>query len=82
MAGGFDEPKAPGDKPLRRSRIPVAEFAAAISLGSQERLDTDEVECLLANMIYKVSPILFLLPHRLANLAASPGLAHDSQSSV
>jgi hypothetical protein len=28
---------------------------AAISLGSQQRIDPDEVECLLANMIYKVS---------------------------
>ncbi|KAL1878615.1 hypothetical protein VTK73DRAFT_7696 [Phialemonium thermophilum] len=53
IAGGFEEPKQPGEKPIRRTRVPVAEFAAAIRLGSQERLDTDEVECLLANMIYK-----------------------------
>ncbi len=54
LAGAFEEPKD-GNPPGRRTRIPVAEFAAAISLGSKERLDNDEVECLLANMIYKVS---------------------------
>lgn len=54
VAGGFEEPKD-GSPPTRRTRIPVAEFAAAISLGSRERIDNDEVECLLANIIYKVS---------------------------
>lgn len=54
IARGFEEAKE-GEKPVRRSRVPVAEFAAAISLGSQEKIDNDEVECLLANMIYKVS---------------------------
>lgn len=53
IAGGFEEPKAEGEKAVRRTRVPIAEFAAAISLGSQEVLETDEVECLLANMIYK-----------------------------
>ncbi|KAK2014966.1 PCI domain-containing protein [Colletotrichum eremochloae] len=53
IAGGFEEAKEPGVAPVRRTRIPVAEFAAAISLGSQESVDPDEVECLLANMIYK-----------------------------
>jgi hypothetical protein len=42
----------------------VQEFGAAISLGSKETMDNDEVECLLANMIYKVRflplPFLFL----------------------
>ncbi|KAL2145325.1 hypothetical protein VTI28DRAFT_7542 [Corynascus sepedonium] len=52
IARGFEEPKE-GEKPVRRTRVPVAEFAAAISLGSQEKIDNDEVECLLANMIYK-----------------------------
>lgn len=55
IAGGFEEPKSEGEKPVRRTRVPIAEFAAAISLGSQEAIDNDEVECLLANMIYKVS---------------------------
>ncbi|KAK4451666.1 protein CSN12 [Podospora aff. communis PSN243] len=53
IAGGFEPPKAEGDRPVRRTRVPVAEFAAAISLGSQETLENDEVECFLANMIYK-----------------------------
>ncbi|SLM37954.1 cop9 signalosome complex subunit 12 [Lasallia pustulata] len=55
LAGGFEEPKE-GAAALRRTRIPVEEFAAAIRLGSNsenERLENDEVECLLANMIYK-----------------------------
>ncbi|KAL5876849.1 COP9 signalosome (CSN) subunit [Pyricularia oryzae] len=52
LAGGFEESKD-GAPPLRRTRIPVAEFAAAISMNSQQSLDLDEVECLLANMIYK-----------------------------
>jgi COP9 signalosome complex subunit 12 len=55
ITGGFEEPKEPGDKPVRRTRIPIAEFAVAINFGSAETLDNDEVECLLANMIYKVS---------------------------
>jgi hypothetical protein len=59
IARGFEEAKE-GEKPVRRSRVPVAEFAAAISLGSQEKIDNDEVECLLANMIYKVSRICSL----------------------
>lgn len=56
LAGGFEEAKEDA-APLRRTRIPVEEFAAAIRLGSKsenERLENDEVECLLANMIYKV----------------------------
>lgn len=55
IAGGFEPPKEDGAKPLRRTRVPVDEFVAAISLGSQQMLDPDEAECLLANMIYKVS---------------------------
>lgn len=60
IARGFEEAKE-GEKPVRRSRVPVAEFAAAISLGSQEKIDNDEVECLLANMIYKVSQVCVCL---------------------
>ncbi len=56
IARGFEEAKE-GENSVRRSRVPVAEFAAAISLGSQEKIDSDEVECLLANMIYKVSQV-------------------------
>lgn len=54
IAGGFEEAKDPAAPPVRRTRIPVAEFGAAISIGSKETMDNDEVECLLANMIYKV----------------------------
>ena len=57
ITGGFEEPKEPGAAPARRTRVPVDEFVAAISLGSQQTLDRDEVECLLANMIYKVSQL-------------------------
>ena len=56
LAGGFED-ALDGLPPRRRTRIPVAEFGAAICLGSQVqvgRLENDEVECLLANMIYKV----------------------------
>lgn len=57
IAKGFVEPKNPGDPPTRQTRVRVSEFAAAISLGSRENIDSDEVECLLANMIYKVCAI-------------------------
>lgn len=50
------------DPPTRRTRIPIAEFTAAIGLSSKQQVDSDEVECLLANMIYKVSQGLGLLP--------------------
>ncbi|KAI9875854.1 MAG: COP9 signalosome (CSN) subunit, partial [Pleopsidium flavum] len=56
LAGGFEAAKEEGAAPVRRTRIPVAEFGAAIRLGSKTeegRLENDEVECLLANMIYK-----------------------------
>lgn len=57
IASASWDPKG-GDPPSeRRTRISVAEFGAAISIGSKERLENDEVECLLANMIYKVSSI-------------------------
>ncbi|KAI1375321.1 PCI domain-containing protein [Hypoxylon crocopeplum] len=52
LAGGFEEGKD-GTSLVRRSRIPIAEFAAALKISSGEDIDSDEVECLLANMIYK-----------------------------
>lgn len=55
LAGGFDESKDEDAAPVRRTRVPVAEFRAAVSMGSGHLIDTDEVECLLANMMYKVS---------------------------
>lgn len=57
LAGGLDEPRE-GAPPIRRTRVPVTEFEAAMRLGNKtepnRRLDKDEVECLLANLIYKV----------------------------
>lgn len=54
LAGGLEEAKTEGAPMVRRTRIPIAEFTAAISLGSHQTLESDEVECFLANMIYKV----------------------------
>lgn len=56
IAGGFEEPKpeAPDAPPVRRTRVTVPEFTAAINISSKQQVDTDEVECQLANMIYKV----------------------------
>lgn len=53
IAGGFEEPKEEGAKPMRRTRVPIAEFQAAFNIGSGTSMDKDEVECLLSNMIYK-----------------------------
>ncbi|KAI9841422.1 MAG: COP9 signalosome (CSN) subunit [Sclerophora amabilis] len=57
IAGGFDDPKDDQQVPVRRTRIPVTEFCAAVRVSSRaapgERMENDEVECLIANMIYK-----------------------------
>lgn len=53
IAAGFESTKDTSGPPMRRTRIPVAEFAAAISLDNSDPMDIDEVECLIANMIYK-----------------------------
>lgn len=53
LAGGFEEAKD-GAAPVRRTRIPITEFTAAVQMSSGEPVDSDEVECLMANMIYKV----------------------------
>ena len=63
VAGGFED-SPDGAPPRRRTRIPVTEFGTAICLGSQVqvgRLGSDEVECLLANMIYKVGSLISLV---------------------
>lgn len=55
LAGGFEESK--DGESIRRTRVPLEEFVAAVRLGSRGeagRVESDEVECLLANMIYKV----------------------------
>ncbi|MCJ1271264.1 COP9 signalosome (CSN) subunit [Lobaria immixta] len=54
LAGGFEEGK--DGESIRRTRVPLEEFVAAVRLGSRGevgRVESDEVECLLANMIYK-----------------------------
>lgn len=71
VAGGFEEQKDATAAPVRRTRVPVAEFSAAISIGSKERMESDEVECLLANMIYKVR---FALSPRLHMNVACRGI--------
>lgn len=60
ITGGYEplkEGQTEKDR-VRRTRVPVAEFGAALNLSMARRdgeaLDNDEVECLLANMIYKV----------------------------
>ena len=57
IAGGFEstkEAQPPIAERLRRSRVPIAEFMAALRLAGEKEIDTDEVECFIANMIYKV----------------------------
>lgn len=52
---------AGGSATVRRTRVPVKEFAAALQIAGAEvgdgegGIDGDEVECLIANAIYKVS---------------------------
>ena len=62
ISGGYD-PLKEGETEasrIRRTRIPLAEFVAAMRLsmrlGDGDVLEDDEVECMVANMIYKVSP--------------------------
>lgn len=57
IAGGFEPAKEGDEAPVRRTRLHIDEFAAAISLGMGPRsapMERDEVECLIANMIYLV----------------------------
>lgn len=75
LAGGFVETKE-GETPLRRTRVPVSEFAVAIKLSGGEDLDTDEVECLLANMIYKVRHTLITSPIALILSSHTPSPRH------
>lgn len=59
LAGGYEDVKEgeEGKPRVRKTRVPVDMFGAAISLSQGSRMDADEVECLLANMIYKVSRV-------------------------
>jgi hypothetical protein len=61
LVGGFEDLKEGQTEKdrVRKTRIPIANFAAAMKIGmagdgSGELLENDEVECMLANMIYKV----------------------------
>lgn len=60
IAGGYEELKEGQTEKdrIRRTRVPIQEFEAAVHMAmgpNSERLDRDEVECFIANMIYKVS---------------------------
>lgn len=62
LAGGYDELKEGQTEKdrIRKSRIPLSHFATALRMGlsgkgSGQVVEDDEVECLLANQIYKVS---------------------------
>jgi hypothetical protein len=58
LAGGHEAGKEGGPM-VRRTRIPIAEFLAAVRVsagggGAVMAVDRDEVECFIANLIYKV----------------------------
>jgi hypothetical protein len=71
LVGGF-EPLKDGQTEadrVRRTRVPIEEFVAGVKVSSSghgnrqsSHIDRDEVECLLANMIYKVSKYLLHFP--------------------
>jgi hypothetical protein len=61
LAGGYDDLKEGQTEKdrIRKSRVPLANFAAALRVGtagegSGQVVEDEEVECLLANQIYKV----------------------------
>ena len=67
LAGGFDPPKeGETGPPTRKTRVQVREFAAALQMAGAEvgdgegGVDMEEVECLIANSIYKVRFLLSL----------------------
>lgn len=55
LAGGYDDLKEGQTEKdrIRKSRIPLVNFATALRMGGQA-VEDDEVECLLANQIFKV----------------------------
>ena len=76
LAGGYEAPKS-GQPPIRRTRVPVAEFVAALRIGTRardkSRADFDEVECLLSSLIYKVcSDHMFYRYHVLISANIDP----------
>lgn len=58
LAGGYEDLKEGQSEKdrIRKTRIPLSHFVAALRMGSGggQIVDDEEVECLLANMIYKV----------------------------
>lgn len=56
LAAGYDDLKEGQTEKdrIRKSRIPLLNFATALRMGGQA-VEDDDVECLLANQIYKVS---------------------------
>jgi hypothetical protein len=60
LVGGYEPLKEGESTPKRRTRIPIAEFATALSISGADvsdgegEIDRDEVECVIANAIYKV----------------------------
>ncbi|OQO01957.1 hypothetical protein B0A48_12430 [Cryoendolithus antarcticus] len=59
LAGGFEAGKE-GLAPVRRTRVPLEEFGLALKMmggdvgdGEDGEVDGEEVECLIANLIYK-----------------------------
>ncbi|KPI44322.1 uncharacterized protein AB675_8611 [Cyphellophora attinorum] len=57
LCAGFEDNKDAKGQPIRRTRLKMEEFEAAVKVayrGSEDTLiERDEVECFLANMIYK-----------------------------
>lgn len=62
LVGGYIPLKEGETTLVRRTRIPIPEFATALAVSGAEvsdgegGIDRDEVECAIANMIYKVRP--------------------------
>lgn len=84
LAGGFD-PLKDGEteaNQVRRTRLPISEFVAAMQIGigaKGDRLDPEEVECLVANQIYKVGGSQGFGPYfRLSHLFTSLSTACKS----
>ncbi|KAH9906208.1 PCI domain-containing protein [Xylariomycetidae sp. FL2044] len=54
IAAGFEDSKDGTPSTLRRTRIPIVNFEAAIKISSgMEKVDTDEILSLMASLIYK-----------------------------
>ena len=53
LVGGYDEKPGEGGERVRRSRFAVAEFVAAMRVVGQDEVEGDEVEALIAGLLYK-----------------------------